>query len=122
MSAVKLSDDHFILQSSNDVSTICDPFLRHFNLTYFDYCRIYKDGRMSVLATDPAWVKHFFAANYPAGGEVRQKGIYLWPTHLPEQAITDARNFYNHENGITAIFECDGYIEFFDKEVSLISF
>lgn len=114
MSSIQLNDHHFILQSANSVQRLCEPLTRHFDITYFDYCKIYRDGRMSILANDPYWVKHFFSVNYPAGGQIKKSGVYLWPTHLPEQAIIDARLHFNHDNGMTVIFEHQDHIEFFD--------
>lgn len=114
MSAIELADTHFILESATDVQAICQPFMSLFELTYFDYCKIYRDGRMSILASNPYWVKHFFEENYPAGGDVRRNGVYLWPTHLPTDAIITARNEFNQDHGITTIREHEDHIEFFD--------
>lgn len=114
MSAIDLADTHFILESATDVQAICQPFMALFDLTYFDYCKIYHDGRMSILASNPYWVKHFFAENYPAGGEVRKDGLYLWPSHLPTDAISNARQYFNQDHGMTTIREHNDHIEFFD--------
>lgn len=114
MGSIQLNDHHFILQSASSVQRLCEPLVCHFDLTYFDYCKIYRDGRMSILANDPYWVKHFFSVNYPAGGQIKKSGVYLWPTHLPQVAIADARLHFNHDNGMTVMFEHQDYIEFFD--------
>lgn len=114
MTTTGLAANHFTLTTASDVRQICNAFMRHFNLRYFDYGRIYHDGRATLLATDPDWVCHYFATQNPVGGEVRKNGIYPWPIHLPSQTIIDARNAFNIDNAVTEIIEHVEYTEFFD--------
>ena len=101
-------------QNAGEVSAICQEFFKKMNLNYFDYSRLYNDGSMLLLVSDQHWMKHFFEQNYPAGGMIKKDGIYPWSSHLPKQAVIDAKKYFNHCNGLTVIKKFPDYIEFYD--------
>jgi DNA-binding CsgD family transcriptional regulator len=103
-----------LITSSSDVLTICQPFFDSLNLNYFVYGRLYNDGSFTGLTSAPQFIKHFFEMEFLAGGYIQQTGVFPWACHLPEQAVSDARNHFNHENGITFMYKREDSIEFFD--------
>lgn len=111
---ILIKNQHHSLTSADAVADIIRPFAKPLRLTYFDYCRLYPDGRMSVLTNKAAWVKHFFSANYPAGGMILETGRHMWTANLPKEALLDARESFDQDYGLTVMYQHDEFIEFFD--------
>lgn len=112
------TDGFKAIKFSTEISQIARPLSR-FGITYFNHKRIYQDGSHLSLATDAAWLEHFFKNAYYNIGNFSSKystldsGILLWNALPPDGVIKVAREDFNIDNGITIIDREQKYIDFY---------
>lgn len=106
-------NNHFSLNSVNDVRIICDPVLNPLGITYFNYIKIYnKDGSRELLTNNAEWIEHFYQhALYASAGAVDiehllPKGYFLWSELNGDDPVyLRGRDLFNIDNGITFVIK-----------------
>jgi DNA-binding CsgD family transcriptional regulator len=103
-----------IFDLAGDVKEICKPFFSQLGLNYFDYFRFYPDNTFVGLASNGAWVEHFFKRRYTMGSTLKNSGIHLWSAYQSVEAVKEAREYYSHDFGVSMFNQTPEYIEYFD--------
>lgn len=110
-----------VYQPFRDLSTcvqnICDPLLKHTDISTFGMTREYFDGRRIVLSTRGDWIENYFQKEY--FGRVHQYNAFyhteftLWEAHKADEMVRDARVNFNIDHGITLCKFTENYVEFY---------
>src|SRR3990167_3606233 len=113
----KLKDNHILLKAQGDISDICRPLVDYLGIGYFHFRRTFKDGSYLILATNSNWPLYFIEKNIPIKTPVSQalfnSKIYfcLWQGNIPDQTLSDAKNFYGIKNAIALVEKNDDYFD-----------
>lgn len=111
---IQLKDDHPTFTACADLNEFARPIFNKFNLNYFQYIKIFKDGSLSCATNIPEWqqfcYKHFWSNNKPVAYSSPpqsecldpNKYCFLWEPNLPAEPVGFAREFNIH-NGITFV-------------------
>lgn len=84
---------HHSLFSHQEISQICTPLFEHTRITHFTYSRLYDDGRVIVLVSDPTYHQHFWQQSYHTEFfQNYSQGVH-YVEDLSHQAIRDAKDF-----------------------------
>ncbi len=101
---------HFSLTSSQAVRDICLPPLAMFGVTYFNYIKVYPDGRRELLATNPDWIQYFYANGLYQTNATSivecylRKGFYRWSDLDQDDLIfKQGRELFDIDNGATFV-------------------
>ncbi|MBX9587303.1 MAG: helix-turn-helix domain-containing protein [Gammaproteobacteria bacterium] len=105
-SGVNLSKN-IAINHSSIVSEICESLSKDLQLTYFNYVKLYPDGKRALLTNRPEWLEVFYANELYKLPEVKtienhQIGDYqLWATYSDQSSFEIASQEHNIANGIT---------------------
>lgn len=104
--------------NSLNLSNLCRNLFQRFGLNYFSYGRFY-DDTFVPLSSNIKWLEHFLVQSYPIArpqndsfGD-KQSFSSLWDGNLNNDAVKDAKRYFDISNGITICYKKDGYIEYF---------
>jgi LuxR family transcriptional regulator, quorum-sensing system regulator SolR len=112
-------DSHILFESANNVANICEPLKRYFNITDFNYEKIYKDCSKVKLTSRPDWIKYYHHHGYHLLGacegafDRHTSGYQLAMTMPAQEVFKSAREIFNIDYGIVIIEKCESYCEFF---------
>lgn len=108
-----ISANHPALTMAPILREIAKPIMQKLNCHYFQYLKVFDDGRFSLLTTQPKWCE--FALNYmsahekPAvyshiNAELLDKKTYyfLWEPNIPQEPLRLAREF-DIANGLSFV-------------------
>lgn len=107
-----------LIDYSQKIISLCAP-LEIFNITYFNYIKVFQDGTRLFFGNHPAWIKHFFdnkyflKANFSANTEVWDEDFYAWYALPNDGVLSVARNDFNIDNGITIVDRYHKFTELF---------
>lgn len=113
------------LTSSNDITQICKPLFELLDINYFDFRRVYSDGRRIRLSTNPECTEYYFKSNYFKRSrnnqyfKLYQSDCLLWDHFLAQEILDDnrlvmleMRNF-NIDHAFTTIKHHADYVDVF---------
>lgn len=108
----KSFDDNIGWDLSKDMQAICKPLKHSLNIDYITYARYFNNGRYSILFTDGNAVSNCFKhPDYQLPGFVLNSGIYHWQDLYSPALLTDLRDAFGHDHGVTFIREYDHFTE-----------
>jgi|GEM_PF-5541342 len=99
----------------DDVTEICEPLFNQFDLTYFDYGRLYNDGSVISLYTDRdfgIYIHNHREYKFPS--TVIKPGVHLWMSYMANDIIIGAKHEFNHDYLLTIYTQYDDYCEVYD--------
>jgi len=105
---------HISYKTADEIARICCPLFETFSINYFDYARVYQDHTCLHLTSHRDGYFNYIYNHYPIAGTVVPPGIHLWTNFMSHQAITENKNHFNFNHGITFCKHREEYIEFFD--------
>ncbi len=96
-----------------EVREICQPLFDTLNINYFDYSRFYPDNKAFGLFTDPDYVNFFRNhETYKSGPKnILLPGKHLWLSYIDAQFLSEAREYFHHDHGLTILTEYPQYHE-----------
>lgn len=113
----EIPGDHYIFQIDSQMKSLSKEFLSSMGLSYFQYCRGYKDGSAICLLTDTKVLKKFreldmpvSISSYKESNEDKADYWFLWDEDLPEDPVQIGREQGVH-HGITYLRRGDGYYD-----------
>lgn len=112
-----LKDNHTLFTSQQDVSDICKPLFNYLRISYFHFRRTFKDGSYFVLASNSSWPLYFIEKDIPVQtpapkSNFNSKSFFsLWKGNVPEQTVSDAKNFHNINNAVALIERGNEYFD-----------
>ena len=90
---------------AKELRLICEPLFTKTGISYFDYARVYYDGKSFILSTDLNYVNYF--VNHEAYKNTPPPlitpGQHLWQGYIDLDFLQDVRVEFNYDNGITII-------------------
>jgi LuxR family transcriptional regulator, quorum-sensing system regulator SolR len=107
-----LEKKHVSLSFCKSISNICEPLSQHFNVTFFDFCRVFNDGSFFNLTSKGEWLEHFYRNQYFLLGadkfnECIKSRYFLWTEmeekSIPQKQFLEARNDFNIDHGVSII-------------------
>ncbi len=57
---LKTVDNHAAIAASNDVAQLCQPLFKATDVSFFNYVRMFNDGRRLSIGSKAEWLKHYF--------------------------------------------------------------
>lgn len=99
--------NHSVYTLSSMVQEICDPFLKAYHFSYFQYLRCYPDGSISILINRTDLFESFIKHNYPTLSSIdnhtmlKQNYFFFWDESLPTIPVTMAREQHQLHHGMT---------------------
>lgn len=111
--------NHIALSSCEDIANITIPELEKYEVTVFNYYRIYFNGEIIRLSSDRAWTEHFFKKGYinqlsvPESYLMKPLNYYLWLTEDCPEMLLDAAINFDTSNGISIAKRHKDSIEYF---------
>lgn len=106
-------ENHYSIQSSNEVQQLCDGLLNSIGITYFNYIKIYnEDCSRELLTNNSDWIAHFYREGlYNSAGAIDvehllPKGYFLW-SEMDEKdpSYLHGKEYYNIDNGISFVIK-----------------
>lgn len=109
---MELKKNHITLTSTEDMCDLSAP-LKILNVDFFSYTRFYFDGTSISLLTNTDWYQFFLKQEVPGCINVfsLESGCNLWMDLFPENAVSDAREHFDIDNGIHFANKENDYIE-----------
>jgi DNA-binding CsgD family transcriptional regulator len=92
---------HVAWKVADDVKAICQPLFDRFGINYFNYGIVYPDGSGTVLVSDRHWFEHYVTNRFKVNSAAGNSGVHLWSSYMDAAALSDARNYFNHDYGIS---------------------
>lgn len=124
--AIKLSSYPF-LEHASDVSRITAPILEKFDLNYFQYLTVFKDGSFTFICNQPQYTEFVLEFAYrerekqvvfsqpPQGEKLNANRYYfLWEPSLPRAPIQMANDF--------GIYHGMTFVERFPDRYNMVAF
>lgn len=71
MEKIPVKIDNFSLHSISQVKSICQPFLDKFEIVFFDFTRVYKNGTETILTSYPELIQSLYGL-----------GLYILPANV----------------------------------------
>lgn len=111
---MELASSHITLTSTQEMINLSVP-LNILHVDFFSYTRFYFDGTSISLLTHTNWYNFFLKQEVPGSVNVfnLKTGCYLWSELFPEEAVIDAKNNFNIDNGIQFTYREKDYVEVF---------
>lgn len=104
---------HVSYLTADEVTEICQPLFKTFNLNYFSYGRAYPDGSIAFLNSDRHWNHCFHENKYHEKTSITyNNGIHLGANYTPAEIITNLANNFNHHSWVNIARQYTGYVEF----------
>lgn len=96
-----------------EIREICKPLFDTLKINYFDYSRFYPDNTAFGLFTDPEYVSFFRNHDcYKSGPKhILLPGKHLWVSYIDHQFLSEAREYFNHDHGLTILTQYPEYHE-----------
>ncbi len=119
MPILKTIDNHRAIHSSSHVTEICNPLFNSFDISFFNFVRIYKNGNRLSLANRPDWLQHYFEQQYQNiaifknNKECYLHKALLWDAFKNDHVINIATENFDIAHGLTMIRKHNGYCDFF---------
>lgn len=125
---MEISEKNILFTSSIEIKEILQPFLKHYNLNYFNYMRIYSDSSIATLSTNPVRDKYLLERDYKDSMDydpslyTKEKGCILWTDgekflhsqtqkELIRKKIIEGSNYFNTGNGIAFFEKHNDYLD-----------
>ncbi len=113
--------NHPLLTSASDITDICEPLQRHFNITYFRYMRNYDAGQQVSLCNNAQWSDFFYLekeyyriSHFEKQPSQYQTGYVLWDMFKNDSRILqEGSTRFQIDNGVTLIERQHDSTEFF---------
>ena len=105
------------LTASSDIYEFCKPLLKK-GITYFNYLKQFEDGSQVNLSNSGLWLEHYYhlklykSSLFQFNPNNYKSGFFLWPAESDLEVFKHGRDYFNSDNGITAIEQRIGYTEF----------
>lgn len=118
-SSLALSDNHICFTSEQDLKTMCQAELGQYGVSYFEYLRVYDDGRCILLANNQKLVRYVFDTELPVLAPVQDQYInkkfhyLILPVEKYVKALDDAINYFNLSNFINLVERYEGHIDLY---------
>ncbi len=87
--------NHISLLITNHVNELCAPLFNNSEISYFHYAKMYDDGRVSVLVTNPYYHSHFWERKYNEDFFPNYKPGIFFNEPCATKGLEDARNYFN---------------------------
>src|SRR3990167_5468010 len=120
MPSVKLPNNHFFLQVSNDLHALSRPLTARYGISQIVYGKYYPNGDCILLSNIGDWINHHLAHGYiapapiPAHLLIKEKAYHLIPNEGSfQQAKYDLLKKFNSGQSIDFIFKNKNYYEVF---------
>lgn len=116
---LKTTDNHKAVSFYNEISAISKPLFEHTPINFFNYIRIYYDGRRLSMGTRPDWLLHYFENQYQNvtffnNSESCLESKFLGHFSNPENpVIYDAMKNFDICNGFALIQKKKQFVEYF---------
>lgn len=112
-----LIDAHPFLTTSNDIKEICKPLFEGFDISYFRYVKIFRNGGCIWLCNNNEWLSHYVDMGYyqkegmcEQNIEQYSSGMFLWQP-VNNTVLQDAQQNFNIDHGVTIIDQSKDYCE-----------
>lgn len=119
MNTFHLSENHLFFNCENDIKNICKTTLESRGVDYFNFLRIYNDGRAYILSTQQKLIRYLFEIKCPLVAPVQseivsEKFQYLvFPTGGYKQLIHHAKSYFNLTYFIDFVERHTGYFDLY---------
>lgn len=109
MASLITVDNHAAISVSNDIDQICQPLFAATDISFFNFVRIFDDGRRLSVANHPDWLEHYFDQQYhnlavfqntPA---IHANKLILWDGFANDIVMNAAKEYYDICHGLTLI-------------------
>ena len=125
-------DNHLAITLSSEVEQICKPLFTCFEISFFNYVRIFYDGQRLSLSNRSDWLEHYYNNQFQnrtvfkPSKEMMQDRYFLWDS-ADCPIVQVAGEEFNIAHGFTLIVPKDTYCEFFHfatdrKNIGLTNF
>lgn len=117
-----LPKNHFLIESSAEISKVCKPLFDAYNITGFIYAKIYADGSALPLPSDRGYLNlhlsHEFPAIAPIPDELwQEQSFYFLPGISQDKQYQEllhlTRTVLNQDHPFYIIDKCSNYIELY---------
>lgn len=105
-------ETHTTFENATDINDICNPLFNAFHLNYFAYCQIRRNRQLTILISDPAWLKQFIKQNYYYQNRRKlSPGFHAWEDTQQTKTVNDFRENFNHYRGFYLVNQTEDYTE-----------
>ncbi|MCI5057781.1 MAG: helix-turn-helix transcriptional regulator [Flavobacteriales bacterium] len=127
------TDNHKSINFTNDIVSISKPLFETTPINFFNFIRIYFDGKRLSLGTRADWLRHYFNNQYQNltfynnSDECLDNKFLGHFTNPKNPVINDAMQNFNIHNGLALIQKHDDYVDYFhfatsEKNQSILNF
>ena len=107
------------LNSENDIRDITLEKLGSYGVSYFEYLRVYDDGKSIMLASNQDVIDYVFYNEIPVAAPIQEQYVrenfhyFILPVGNYEKAIHDIKNYFNLSHFVNLVERHAGYIDLY---------
>lgn len=107
-----IQNNHFFLQSTQDVARISNPLIYNSKIEFFSFGRAYEDGSVIILSNSADIITT--RLNAPSGHSslYYKEGLHLWNEFIPKEEFGELKNI-GVSIGASIIKERESYFDMF---------
>jgi DNA-binding CsgD family transcriptional regulator len=107
-----------VLDYADQVSQLCVPIQKHFNVTYFNYVRLNKDNSRHLLTDRPEWIDLFYREKFYNARTTLDIEALKYQQYFSWEKLKDEFTFqeaikHNISNGVTLLEQTPDHLDLY---------